>query len=221
MAIIKTKLVNGDRRIITKVVGGQRRVSCSCCPSDVECCMYPAAQLGIGYSQDDLPDSVEVFDQTNTYTFTKNGSIYEFSNLSLRAIDGRWAPFADADEIGDRSQACLIAPNDTLRVTDFFADNYSITKEFTTDERERVSLCVWGGSQGGYLAYYDGNDDFIEFYYSGPPHKWIYIAGTLEPEEGGGVWEKDDPQNGPEGTYSPSANAGDFAGIGTAVVAPA
>jgi hypothetical protein len=37
MSTIKTQLVSGQRRIITKVDGGQRRVSCSCCDAPPEC----------------------------------------------------------------------------------------------------------------------------------------------------------------------------------------
>ena len=201
-----------------------------CCEQEeVGCCMYSAKAYTNGLlTFADLPDAFKTNDdrwvkrefpeQINEtteiiYDLVGGEDFEESMVLSTEIEDQPVWNFL----IGGVSHDCLI---DEFW-QDEFADNYSITKEFTTDERSRVSLCVWGGSQGGYLAYYDGNDDFIEFYYSGPPHKWIYIAGTLEPEEGGGVWEKDDPQNGPEGTYSPSANAGDFAGIGTAVVAPA
>jgi hypothetical protein len=196
-------------RIITKVVDGQRRVSCSCCPSDAECCMYPAAQLGIGYSQDDLPDSVEVFDQTNTYTFTKNGSIYEFSNLSLRAIDGRWAPFADEDEIGDRDQPCLIAPNDTLRVTDFFADTYTVTT-YEAFQITRTGLCTWFGLDSNgcetLLEYFGVPQDVIPF--TDFPYKWVLSwSAAFDPvQELCGAARVAGPkegfQNSPVGTYA-------------------
>jgi hypothetical protein len=63
MATIK----RAGNRIITKVVNGQRRVSCSCCPSE-GCCMYPAQALTDGlYTVADLPDELEMYysDGTN------------------------------------------------------------------------------------------------------------------------------------------------------------
>jgi len=48
-------------RIITKVVNGQRRVSCSCCETG-ECCPYPAQGLIDGlYTEQDLPDQILVY----------------------------------------------------------------------------------------------------------------------------------------------------------------
>ena len=79
----------------------------------------------------------------------------------------------------------------------------------------------------GRLFYYSGQDDFpfgnnsyVEFFYNGPAHRWVWIVERLQADEGGGVWEKDDPQNGPAGTYSPSSNVtgNSFAGIGTVTI---
>jgi hypothetical protein len=85
MANIRTQLVSGQRRIITKIINNQRRVSCSCCEA---CCPYDANQLGIGYNEIDLPDVISFAtdfraeeEQDRTYNplivnATRNGSTY-------------------------------------------------------------------------------------------------------------------------------------------------
>ena len=223
MATIRTQLVGSERRIITKVVNGQRRVSCSCC-EEAECCMYPADQLGIGYTEEDLPDQIEVFDGTDTFIYNKNGSIYEFQNQSLRVEAGiGWVPFLDEDEIGDRDQPCLIAPNDTLRVTDLFADTYYFSDSPTNANNialNRISLCVWeseewisyanfGPSQTDYygqafLKYVEN----IRAYFSSltwdslnAPEKSGFVLEIVEYVSGGLIGYKQDPQNKPDGTY--------------------
>jgi hypothetical protein len=229
MATIK----RAGNRIITKVVNGQRRVSCSCCPSEEGCCMYSADQLGVGYTAEDLPDEIMWFINVNLeqrFAWPKVGDKYvrqfcgdeECYEAEIRVEGGQWL-FGFDNNVPPAywfGSNCLFQEGDEQGFKDNFADTYTIDFQSLgpIDELSRVTLCIWGGSQSGYLAYYDGNDSFINFYYSGPPHKWIFIRGTVQPEEGGGVWEKDDPQSGPEGTYSPSNNAGDFAGIGTVTV---
>jgi len=237
MATIKTRTVGGQRRIITKVVGGQRRVSCSCCAGQ-GCCMYPAeAFINNVFTIDDLPDEVKVAG----ITYTKVGSPYTITTVTESFevyYEGRLLQDPEVQEfiaianfapnqwtqgtiLAFDSGDCLI--DDFNAIQDTFEDTYEIDVQNAgqINELSRNSLCVWGGAQSNYLAYYDGNDSFISAYYNGPPHKWIFIRGTLQPDESGGVWEKDSPQNGPEGTYSPSSNAGDFAGIGSVTVSPA
>jgi hypothetical protein len=208
--------------------------------------MYPAQAFYDGlYTEDDLPDTLIInpYDLNSgqsaiSVEVSRNGLIYgpyEFfegyaqqvtiiedffgegpqwilEQVGSAELDGSPCLFFDfGPEVGGLGPA---------GITDTFADTYEIDVQNAgqINELSRNSLCVWGGAQSNYLAYYDGNDSFISAYYSGPPHKWIFIRGTLQPDEGGGVWEKDSPQNGPEGTYSPSANAGDFAGVGTVTV---
>jgi hypothetical protein len=244
MATIRTQLVGSERRIITKVVNGQRRVSCSCCPSE-GCCMYPADRLwltGLGptpegfFTFDDLPDEVRVgadVIQKDVFNISGNSfNVYtDLSDPDERSIVwniDELTPGGDCREqtgpnytlgpdFGSSSPCCLI---DNLQdVQDTFADTYQFDLGFSSNERERVALCVWGGGSLGYLAYYDGNDSFVKFFYNGPPHKWVYIVEALAQDEGGGVWEKDDPQNGPAGTYSPSTNVVNlYAGLGTVIV---
>ena len=211
---IRTQLTDNVRRVITKVVEEERRVSCSCCETG-ECCMYPADQLGIGYTEDDLPDTIEAPSGDGPPggprprgTFTRNGSGYEGTYdgdpFTYQIIGTSWQSLCN----------CLFYCSDN-DFTDEFADGYDYDNAGVgqTGFLERTSLCVWSDQ----LYYYAGNNPTLEFYYNGPPHRWIFISTGLQQEEGGGVWEKDDPQNGPSGTYSPSTNVtgNSFAGLGT------
>jgi len=229
MAIIRTQLVSGQRRIITKVVNGQRRVSCSCC--ETECCMYPAAEVGGSITFEDLPDTIRLNPfEGGSITGTKlaepidlsdSTAYYELGEVLVIIKDGLWGSAIDFSRTSET--ACLVEGLYSFGVvTDNFADTYTVDNSFTggTDSRERATLCIWGGVVLGYLAYYDGTDSFIKTYYSGPSHKWVYIVQALQQDEGGGLWVKDNPQNGPAGTYSPSTNvAGNFyAGLGTVTV---
>lgn len=77
---IKTTGTGANRRIITKLIDGQRRVSCSCC-EEAMCCPYPADQLGVGYTEDDLPDTIDVLVNISTtadqrFLMSRNGSEY-------------------------------------------------------------------------------------------------------------------------------------------------
>jgi hypothetical protein len=150
MATIKTQLVGSERRIITK----SGLISCSCC-DDAGCCMYPAQGLLDGdYLAADLPDSVLVSIGSFSETYTKNGSIYEFDNSTLEPVifpagtNARWAFFLDGDEVGDRSEPCLIAAENAQQVTDFFEDTYTVSysnPSIASTSVTRQSLCVWEG----------------------------------------------------------------------------
>jgi hypothetical protein len=54
---IKTQEVEGQTRIITKEIDGETKISCECCVAE-GCCPYAADQLGIGYLEEDLPDTI-------------------------------------------------------------------------------------------------------------------------------------------------------------------
>jgi len=76
---IKTTGTGANRRIITKLIDGQCRVSCSCCST--VCRPYPADQLGVGYTEDDLPDTIDVLVNISTtadqrFLMSRNGSEY-------------------------------------------------------------------------------------------------------------------------------------------------
>jgi hypothetical protein len=224
MAIIRTQLVSGQRRIITKVVNGQRRVSCSCCPSDVECCMYPADQLGVGYAADDLPDKIKFVGGE----FAKNNPPLEFTNdpnvliyygfagegVGISGGEGLWRQFVDFG--GTDGARCLIGDIGGSSFTDNFADAY--TADLVGRVVERKSLCVW--EDGGFVLVYttpESIDAFDVFGgYTGPLYKWVAQGKFLQPDEGGGFWVKDDPQNSPVGTYQ--GTSGQPAGLDTLII---
>jgi hypothetical protein len=206
MATIKTQVAGGIRRILTKIVNSQRRVSCSCCDIIVpECCMYPAQGLLDGvFTANDLPDSIDITDSGITNTYSKNGSIYEFSNKSLRPINSRWIQFLDEEEVATRNQPCLIAPDDPLKVEDRFLETYNVS--YTEDGIttisvvvNRIDLCVWESEIFNLdeetlrqirLRFIDGSPPVF-----GQNQKWIIENSFL-------VWVKGGTMNSPMGSYS-------------------
>ena len=76
MATIKTQLVGGQRRIITKLFDGQRRVSCSCCGCAYEF-DYPDA-LAASYENIDptinWPEDLNIQDFVTIGTFEEEAS---------------------------------------------------------------------------------------------------------------------------------------------------
>jgi hypothetical protein len=148
MATIKTQLVSGQRRIITK----DGKVSCSCC-EEPECCMYPADQLGAGYTIDDLPDKIKFVGGE----FTKNNPPLVFTNdpnvLIYYGVAGEGVGIAGGEEVwrqfvdfgGTGGARCLIGDIGGSSFTDDFADTYTVTVGSTTGTVTRESLCVWRG----------------------------------------------------------------------------
>jgi hypothetical protein len=161
MAIIRTQLVGSERRIITKVVNNQRRVSCSCCPSEEECCMYPADQFG---TIDDLPDSVLApinADQLGIYTrdgsrfvgtFTGDDGPIGFEVIVATSSFGAtgWTLRAEGGTVTEGTFPCLFG-QDELQTQDNFADTYTVTFPRLdgygsgTATVTRQSLCGWSG----------------------------------------------------------------------------
>ena len=153
---IKTTGEGANRRIITKLVDGQRRVSCSCCEEAV-CCMYPADQLGVGYQEADLPDEVRITiagTGGDSRIAARSGSEYSYgsyggiANLKLGVDDGAWVFIPNADNLSAYVQQCLVGEEAEFAVEDTFADTYNISYSnpataSTTVTRE--SLCVWRG----------------------------------------------------------------------------
>jgi hypothetical protein len=145
MATIK----RAGNRIITKVVNGQRRVSCSCCPSEEGCCMYPAQGLTDGlYTVQDLPDELEMyysdgvnFDGPTIVSHNGDGTYGEFNEVGSANPAAIAISFAGDEWITsyfqlDPSTDCLIKtleaddPPSLSRtnvwVFDRFADTYKI-----------------------------------------------------------------------------------------------
>jgi hypothetical protein len=218
MAIIRTQLVGSERRIITKVVNGQRRVSCSCC-EEPECCMYPADQLGAGYTIDDLPDLLvtqfvgeQFVKRVSPLTYTVGGESFtayyggqEFA-IGIKASNPiNWIQQVDFG-FGN-SQECLISqliqdgPADW--VYDNFADTYTVTTNQATGVVTRRSLCSWTGI--------DSLGCDLELLYetllvpprSGTRFKWTvdFAEGGLTPCAERAIAVKAPHQNTPVGSY--------------------
>lgn len=189
---IRTTGAGSALRIITKTVDGEARVSCSCC---VECCMYPADQLGIEYDAADLPDELTI-DWEGHYTgaVTKSGSGYAGGSITLQVVDGSWqlAHGSTTHSVGN----CLIigdgnhTPGDDL-VEDTFQDAYTVTFEnSTTLTLVRESLCNW--ISGGPIEY--------ALYYKDTSAEWILRDSSFQeiPKTSGQF------QDTPTGTYGSS-----------------
>jgi hypothetical protein len=167
---------SGTRRAVTKLVEGERLVSCTCCtPVDITCCLldteldlvvYPNGAI----SQDKLPptivlDGVTYSVGTLGYGDTTNGVFLE---------SGVWAVYKSAVRTTRR---CLIS-NIATDIEDEFPDTLSLTYNafgFTvTASLTRVSLCRYEGtdSEGCYgsithndstnLQSANGNNWFLE-----------------------------------------------------------
>jgi len=143
---------SGTRRAVTKLVEGERLVSCTCCTAVAGCCMYPASQLGVGYTASDLPNTLEITNGGTTVTATKSGSSYPFTfginSLSLQVIGGSWAFDPAPDEWSNWVNSCLITDDAGINVKDTFADTYNYTVVWNGNTLQsgtisRDSLCLW------------------------------------------------------------------------------
>lgn len=157
---------------------GSETSPCCCC------CLYPATGLGVDFTNDDLPDAVDV----NGVSKTRSGSAYGDTTDGVIWESGVWAVYV----AGVRTtQSCLIGgvvedqfcQAYLLEVPEIFFGGGSATVE-------RVSTCRWEGisEPNGTLWYLTGAPPFVAHVELGasPP----YEIG----DEGG-------PSNTPEGTY--------------------
>jgi hypothetical protein len=164
---------SGTRRAVTKLVEGERLVSCTCCTSE-GCCPYPAEQLGIGYLEEDLPDTI-TFDPnftadigaaiqtatrsgeiytTPTYTYTIGGNTFTKTSSVGRGLEGDpgvdvWGVLRDGLD-PENSNGCLFRVGDgdsldNVEWRDDYLDTYEVTTSGGTFEINRVSLCEWSG----------------------------------------------------------------------------
>lgn len=174
MATIKTQIVNGVARILTKTTGGIRRVSCSCCAQE-GCCMYPANGYNIFFFENDLPDELilNLYVDTNllgTYTAIKNATangIYWWDlgggdSRAIRHEGEQWGIYAaefpneqpPSTNLG--GQICLI-DDPELNILPVFEDNfeefYAIEFDYAAEDQSisetvtvtRTGLCEWSG----------------------------------------------------------------------------
>jgi hypothetical protein len=164
--------------------------------------MYPADQLGIGYTEDDLPDTIEAISGDGLIgeprprgTFTRNGSGYEGTYdgapFTYQIIDTSWQSLCN----------CLFYCSDN-DFTDEFPDE--LNREGAIGPAERVSLCQWclesdEVNVGGFtVIYFDGQattDCNGRFLNSLTPHKWYLVP------VGDFILQKTGNQNTPIGTY--------------------
>ena len=211
MATIKVQVdESGTRRVITKVVDGNRLVSCACC--ETVCCMYPADQLGVGYTADDLPDTIDVSGQImgvpTRIIVSRNGSQYGPFNQSTSGgvtftdtllvdlnVSGNLAWLFNSDAIGD---PCLFLADNSEQyvVDDTFEDFYTV--EFLDGKQvvvNRETRCSWFGT-----ATIDGFEYEASIGYNDQTFQWE--AGFSTTDITSGVNPKDGNQNTPVGTYS-------------------
>ena len=163
MATIKTTGTGTGLRILTKTDAGIQRVSCSCC-EEAFCCPYPAAQLGVGYTQDDLPDTIDVLGLIlgvpTRIIVPRNGSFYGPINQSIFG-GGAFSEFIFV-ETNDLSgvvwfrnttngapiglgEPCLFQSlEEGSAILDTFAPAYEVSGP-VSGTVTRQALCVWSG----------------------------------------------------------------------------
>ena len=171
MATIKTTGTGSGLRVLTKTASGVQRVSCSCCEEAV-CCPYPADQLGVGYTEDDLPDTIDVegliLGVPERIIVSRSGSFYGPINQSIfgggafsefifvtTGVEGiRWFRNTTNGEPIGNGEPCLFQTlEEGAAILDTFADSYTVNTydEFvggspvSTFTISRESLCVWSG----------------------------------------------------------------------------
>jgi hypothetical protein len=136
MATIK----RAGNRIITKVVNGARRVSCSCCEEDGRCCVYPA-NCGKG------PESVLVNGSIFQETFT-GSLVYGDTQNGIALEDEVWAVYRN----GSRStRSCLsFALSGTSDTGALLASTYSISFTYNSS--------LFSGTLEGIDDFFQGAD---------------------------------------------------------------
>jgi hypothetical protein len=219
---IKTQVVDDETRIITKVIDGKTRISCECCAGG--CCMYPANQLGAGYTEADLPDAVTInWSGYSSGSATRSGSTYTVGGTTLSVSGGIWVLTngSATQNVG----ACLLRGDGGLTsgndlVEDQFPDE--LNRESSSAPAVRSRLCYWcleNVSDGFSVVYWDGqgfvdgeespfaqrtdcND--ILYSLSLTPHKW-YLFPVQD-----FILQKIGNQNTPIGTYEYIAFPGSY-----------
>jgi hypothetical protein len=161
MATIKTTGTGIGLRILTKTDAGIQRVSCSCCEEAI-CCPYPADQLDIGYTQDDLPDTIDVegliLGVPTRIIVSRSGSFYGPINQSIFGggafsefifvasdIEVRWFRNTTNGEPLGLGEPCLFQTlEEGSAILDTFADTFEVSGP-VSGTVTRQSLCVWSG----------------------------------------------------------------------------
>lgn len=152
MSIIATVADGDKKRVLTRLNGLQRVVSCSCC--DENCCMYPADAINV-IGETNLP--AELVLQGQTLSKNHDEPSYGSTSFGVFLEDEEWARYIN----GVRgTQACLFQGV----VDDTFLDQYLLRAVFDgeiIDETilTRNSRCWWNsgdvpffGDAGVYFA---------------------------------------------------------------------
>jgi hypothetical protein len=158
--VAATVKLSADGNILLK----DGRVSCTCCPSPpADCCPYSATGLGVDYSEDDLPDTINLSDGDQILICSRVGGSFVAlggfggEDIVIQERGEGWEVTVDENRIfGDYTGQCLInAPIDgqtqpTPEITDNFADTYNVEVFGLEDNYlsgvytvTRRSLCVW------------------------------------------------------------------------------
>jgi hypothetical protein len=171
---------SGTRRVVTKLVEGERLVSCTCCtPVNITCCLLDTEPDLVVYpngaiSQDKLPptivlDGVTYSVGTLGYGDTTNGVFLE---------SGVWAVYKSGVRTTRR---CLIS-NIATDLEDEFPDTVTVSYSnfglTVTTSLTRLSLCYYEGT-----FTFDGTDYDVLLYQNG--------GGSLLQE--GNVWTLSGP----------------------------
>lgn len=240
MPTIKTNNAGGIRRVVTKTSSGNRRVSCSCCPTGV-CCLYPGEEgFGIGaFGLNDFPEELEIWlsgdpiyspgvvgPSIATYngdatwgalnpdpTGRPQGPYVEFSG------DGYVVTLAGGYPGGPAT--CLIlnyneTPVSGLKryyIFDRFLDTYTVTDPtgILSQQVTRTSLCNWTGTGIPNVQESVINIDYNAVYEDGPfDPDQPLFKWVMTFGEAGSRQSKDGFQNTPAGNY--------ITGAGTFVV---
>lgn len=203
---------SGTRRAVTKLVEGERLVSCTCCTVE-ECCAYPASGFGRDkWDNNDLPDTLEINwapDYAATVV-TKSGGSYTGNGLTLQIVSGSWVLSDDTDSttVG----ICLLKGAGG-RVDDQWADSYTLDGGGFTITVYRTSLCRWEASDDNYssgglvgtvsgLIEFDGNT-------SNDEEKLQRFEASIAyafPGDGGAFGGLKDINNTPAGDYEFNGN---------------
>jgi hypothetical protein len=213
---------SGTRRAVTKLVEGERLVSCSCCAEgDLGCCLldtqidlllYPNGAI----TQSKLfptivLDGVTYSVGTLGYGDTTNGVFFE---------TGTWAVYKNGIRTTRR---CLIS-NLNTDIEDEFPDtlslSYSAFGYTVTATLTRTSLCLYEGIDsegcGGSLSYAGGNFGFSPSNLDSNGNNWFLVGFTKLWYDGfhgcgvGGNWSTTTNNNTPTGTYLGLFAEGEF-----------
>ena len=196
----------GTRRAVTKLVGDNRLVSCTCCSGSITCCLldtdidlivYPNGAI----TQDKLPptivlDGVTYSVGTLGYGDTTNGVFLE---------SGVWAVYKSGSRTTRR---CLIS-NIAADIEDEFPDTLSLTYSAfgytVTASLTRTSLCLYEGIDSEDCPI-SVSQNFSAPIFAAQGNNWVVEGGAVLYSDGihscGTTFSTTLDRNMPTGTYS-------------------